>query len=300
MVVNGIDLIKPSNFTATWLEDPSLVCYSSSHMTFVLVALAVGGASPPPSINLPLLLPLPAPLYTPPNPTSPAPPRSAPHNTHSPPPPSSRYHAPVRALSPLSPPTTHPASPQVGATFLVLAYRMLRARGKLVGIRGGWFGVLVFFTSRDAVSQPSRGAAAFERTHPLKYVHQCGGVGAWDAGRVCTMCEPVCLCLSLMHPCMVRMCALYCECPILSPLPIPRLMCANHALNAMVIKIVIAGVSVIFYKATQAVAVVTGAAGIYYIIIAHRCEAVRRGWWGAPREGPGSGGGLGGLPGLGV
>jgi hypothetical protein len=47
-------------------------------------------------------------------------------------------------------------------------------------------------------------------------------------------------------------------------------MCANQGLHSMVMKIIIAGVSVVFYKATQATAFVTGLAGIMVIIMSHR------------------------------
>ena len=42
------------------------------------------------------------------------------------------------------------------------------SRYKIVGLKGGIWGLLAVNCFRDAVSRPNRGVAAFERTHPLK------------------------------------------------------------------------------------------------------------------------------------
>ncbi len=51
--------------------------------------------------------------------------------------------------------------------FFFLCARLARARTKLVGIQGGFDALLAIRFWGDAVSRPNRGAADFERTHPL-------------------------------------------------------------------------------------------------------------------------------------
>ena len=39
--IGNLVLIKPSNFTPSWIEEPNVTCYTAQHMPFVLIALAV-------------------------------------------------------------------------------------------------------------------------------------------------------------------------------------------------------------------------------------------------------------------
>ena len=52
-------------------------------------------------------------------------------------------------------------------------------------------------------------------------------------------------------------------------------MCGKHGMNTMFIKMVLAFVSVIFYKATQAIAVTEGVIGLWLIIFSHRLACAR-------------------------
>lgn len=94
----------------------------------------------------------------------------------------------------------------------------------------------------------------------------CGSFGRWRCIRSCV--QAALAPRAVLQASLGWLCA--CVYPVAYPLCGPRLMCANQGLHSMVMKIIIAGVSVIFYKATQAIAFVTGVAGIMVIIMSHR------------------------------
>jgi hypothetical protein len=122
VLVDGQQLILPSNFTPTWLQDPKIECYKGAHVPFALFAIIVRR-------------------------------RASVH--------AARVSMSLTVLCSLS------SLQQFGVSYVFLAFRLLRARTRLVGVRGGFLGFIPCLCSRDAVSRPDRGVAAFERSHPL-------------------------------------------------------------------------------------------------------------------------------------